>query len=533
MDIYRMILQGVRTMDEQKNGVLERFCEILDQAWEDFLFDRCTDLPTLLEVENVEAKWLEHLKPLLGFSRDLTFTASTAELRRILIDAGRYWEAKPSELALVLGVQVVTNRRFRIRNYFDFRTMTGETVLGEELLDFDPHMIDFPAKKVSGDIGKTTAIRSYELLDYVGPRGEVAWARADEYAFLVIEEDVLFPAIEGVYPIKELYMVGSTPTMDLYKTFPTIHVGSSRWALAGYSDDYVTELRVVDDAVGALKFENLLGGSFIADDPVYGLTSGAKGFVVSVALDATGLAGVVSLRNVKGRFKDKEPVAGFGGTADLIGGLQGDTVLNRELLAFLLGGQTIKPFGERIDVVYVDFLDEFIEPNDLGRWTSTTDATVPEPGGVCEIADGGEIVKTPVTNKWGTQIALYKFSAEAAATAACLFMRSSGAAHYSVEIDYTTKLVSLLKDAGTVASTTLSYLKAGVDDVVRVEVAVGTTVTEIRVKINGELEVEYVDSSSPYTDGGVAVAATGGQVDAKLVEVKTLPVDTDRVGPDP
>jgi hypothetical protein len=440
-----------------------------------------------------------------------------------------YWAAKPSEYAMYLAVAMVTNSPFRIANYFDFRMQEGVTCLTEALEDFDPWAIDFPAAGVLGDAGEFLSSQRFDLTDFLHPStGLGKFEERHEFRYLVIEEDLTDSDNAQIYEID--YLEEMTTSGYIKGTFPNAHAGQYRWRLTGYQDDYVSEVRVVDRETGELTYTGNTV-SFSTGETIYGTSSGAK--AVIVLDDNAGDEGRLYLRNLKGRFVENEGITGLsGGTATA---QKLTEVLNRDLLTFLLGEKTTKPASERVDVIYIAFLDQFLLTADLGQWT-TSDVTVPSPGGYAQIADGGEMYHVPASGEtvWGDQVAVFKIEAQESATVARVevFRDSSGNA-YAVEINYSTKLVSLKKNTTTLASTTLSYLKVAYPDTIRAELSVDTSGdTHIRIKINGEQEFAYTDAGG-YTDGGIGASTTGGALRLSHAEVMILPVELDRVGPNP
>lgn len=596
--------------------LLRRFVEMFELAWEDLIFDRCSDLPTLFEINNIDPRWLPLLAPLLGFTQDLSFTANDTELRRMLNNAATFWDDKPTEKAVVNdAVGMVTGNRFRAANYFDFRMQIDKTVITEELEDFDPSVIDFPSSILTGDdltyaVVQGEGAGSFEINDLPSAVLQGSVYQSDEdFSFLAITEDLNNPDNVGVYRIYSTmqgskiarisplnasfpipatldydnqtvdWTIGETITGDTSGATAEIvedddqgaagtlkltnvtglfindealtgssggaadadgvlqSSGTARWRLFGFMDEFVTEVRLVDPGAGQLAYDGQTV-AFTPSEKVVGAISGATAVIVSD--DNIGTSGTLTLRSINGRFVNNEALTDTGGGAAVTKGLlQG--VLNRDLLAFLMN--LVRANGERVDVVYINFLDNFITPLDLDQWAVTPDAdgvTVPSPGGQAELLDGYRMIDADSESAtWGDQIVAWKIITDDATSVIELtFWTTDEENHYFVRMDYASKEVSLWeKTAGAdtqIGSTvSLPFLKVGVQDVVRVDVLAEGADTRIRVKVDGEVRIDEGDSPASHTMGSVGAYAATGDFALKLVEVNVLPTEIQRVGPNP
>lgn len=514
-------------------GKLQRITQGLDQVWEDLIYDPCTLLPTLFEVDTVDERWLPYLKPQLGFTDDLSFDATTEELRRLLNNAVPYWNEKPSESGVINNaIRMVTGNRFRVQNYFDFRMQEDKTCITEELEDFDPNAIGFPTNKWSGSLGLLTIVigspfGGFDLSD----APELFGNEQSVWAWIVIE-DPTYPANDGIYKI--LLTTPLTRGGQITEAWPVNHGGWVKWQLVGYAGEFTSEVRLVDQGVGTLVLKAITA-AFGVGEKVIGSSSGATGWITAINTDGDEL----TLRSIVGRFEPNEAVTDTGGGAAEVKSLDG--VLNRELLAFLMGGRTVRPFGERIDVVYINFLDRFLTPGDFDQWeVNDIDlVSIPSPAGPCRLLAGGRIVDAdPYHSYWWDQVVAWKITPIDADTSVDLiFWGQDTTNQYHVNVDYDTKAVSLYKVvAGTptqLGTVTLTYLKQGVQDVIRVDALQEGTGVRIRVKVNGETEIDVGDDPYAFNVGMVGAQAVVSTVDLQLVEVNVLPTEIDRIGPNP
>jgi len=525
-----------------EGGILEKVCYLIDRVWEDLIYDRCTDLPTLFKPDEIDKKWLPYQLPLVGFTSDLPFDANEEEMRRMMENAITYWNEKPSEYGVIdLAIKMITGNNYRVRGYHDFRMQESETCLTEELAGLDPNVLDFPAKKYIGAQALITTANTFMIVDLPGG----GFINPDDFSFLVFTYDSIDPNNEAIYEIDSLNPPAATGTIK--GSFNSVHMGYINWELMGYMDDFVSEVRIVDEGEGDLYYDNLDPGNptFSVGDQVHGMTSGAHGVITANQYE--GGLGLMSLRHLFRRFQDDEVIrAASGANATSRGKLQG--ILNRDLLRFLMGGDTQKPFSERIDVVYVDLLDEFLTAGDLDQWIignygAGAEPSVPSPGGDLLLdTDAWVLFDKTRAYEWEDMIASSKWYVD---TADCYprmhFWVNSGATEgWYVGIDYSTKTLHLgeFNVAGVSFSHPVPFVKEQVPDVIRVTALHESTGVRIKVAVDGE---EYINQyvASPYSNEGSVGVRGGGTTlgtdlsRCRLIEANVLPSEGDRVGPLP
>lgn len=524
-------------------GTIEKLMQIIDYAWEDLIYDRCSELETLLEVRNVDGKWLKYLKPIFGFTSDLSFDATVAELRRILIKAPDLWNDKPAEVALNDAIRMVTNTKFRIANYFDFRMQLEATCITEELEDFDPYATDFPSNIAEGSNMEFGVFYGYgsgsfkinDLPASLLPTG--VFEQPNQFGYLVITEDTAQPTNVGIYEIDHLDIATTIGYIKpLGGAFPVEHSGTVKWKLIGYMDEFITEVRVVDPGTGQLSYDAKTA-AFTVGETIVGGTTGARAVVESDT--AAGTDGTLTIREATGRFVDNETLTGLTSGAAIVKGVP-TYALNRTLLKFLLA--LPKVLTERLDVVYIDFLEQFLELSILDQWAVTptaTSVTVTEVGSAVFVAGARLIDADSRSQYWGDQVVAWKILPGTSTTVIDLtFFVTDESNHYFVRVDYSAKTVRLYRKVATVdtaigSAVSLPYLKAGIQDVVRVDALAEGSDTRIRVKVNGETQIDTKDTPASFTAGGVGAYANTSTFTLKLVEVAVLPVEIDRVGPNP
>lgn len=552
--VYRMIMQSVRDHDAQSPGLLAGICEAFDQVWQETMFDRATELPDLLDPDRIPDKWLPWLKAQVGFTRDLDFDPTEAELRRVIKGGVELWNDKPAEEAIRDAIRLTTGNRFLVRDYFDLRFEVDKARVIEELEDFDPNVLLFSPSAVR-EVQQLRTCDASSLYPcnstfYIYDADLPDWNEPKQFTHLLITDHPI-AAIRGLYEIDYL-IVPSYGTRDgvLKTPFPVQTAQTGPAKLLNVPGDYTTEIRLVDPGVGELRYRALTSG-FTIGQRVYGATSGACG-ILKTATPVPGTAtGTFVLTDVCGRFELNEPISDSGGGAAIVDSKLLDTtyggeffrVVNRDLLDFLVN--QVRPFSERFDVVYVDFIDQFLTPGDLELWTvsDVADVTIPSPGGALVVDPGAwALPKTVIGGEWKDQVATWKVQGPAGAVAHLWFWASdvsvATGSGYRIDVDFTAGTVKLYKvSAGSAVQlgstvTLPTVVMPDLDLVVRADVLKEGSDTRIRVKVEGNTEIDVADSPASFTQGKLGVSASGAAaIDVKLVEVNTLPTEIQRIGP--
>lgn len=464
---YRFIIRSIREKDEKSPGLIQKFMEMIDRRWKGRIFDRATELATLYDPQRIDAKWLPWLKAHVGFTRDLSFEPSVNELRAVIQDGVQLWNDKPAELSLVDAIRMCTGNRYRIGNFFDFRIQSDWTCIGEQLQDFDPHVLDFDHDIWAGDKVRTSISGStgYPWDHYfVFAANQIPnFSYERQFSHIVIDSFVGYPDLVGIWEIEKC-LVGD----DVLITKEALPVRSGynygRFRLLGGMSEFRTEVRVVDDPTG-------------------------------------------------------------------------DRPINRDLLVFLMS--QVRAMSERVDIVFVDFLDQFINAGDTDQWSAT--GIVNNPGGRVDIYDGGQILcSEPNRLDWFDQSTVFNVTGEDASTVAKLFFWYNDADNcYWVELDFGAETVKLFKRSlgatTQVGSTvTLPYIVyPGIPCGVRIDGQTEGVGRRVRVKIGGNTEIDEYSGPPTVVRGGPGVSSSGGTTSCRIVEVMTTPATWRRVGPNP
>jgi hypothetical protein len=258
------------------------------------LYRAGSELNTLFDPETIATDYLNSLRKLVGFGPDqddVVTAATEEELRRIIAGAINFWRERFLDSGIEAAIRLTTGNRFKVRDFFDFRFIVGETMITEDLENSDPNMISVKTRNFfrQGTDGET---RYGGNLNYFYS-ASVAPTDNDKGAYIVIFDDTGSPSNDGFYFVEDVDLINDIFITEIGDWFPRAATGLSFFIAFPY-DEYLTEIRVVDE-------------------------------------------------------------------------LTGQGALNRILLEKLLELQ--RPSSERLNVVYVDFMDLFDVDNDLSQWT--------------------------------------------------------------------------------------------------------------------------------------------------------------------
>ena len=482
--VHKFVIQSIIEMDKRSPGLIELMSSLpggLTDTWRTKIIDRVCALYDLQDPREIPDQWLPWLGGQLGFGRNLVFNATEDELRILYENAMRYWNNKPAELALKDAVRIVTGNRFSLRNYFDFRMMIIDpvdnpnleeaTFVTELLEDFDPDVIDFPTVTPSGS-----------KFRWFGPIGADTFPPSHTFFIQDLPEQY-FPG--GVFRSEDEYLYvqivsfPNDPSFEGFYKIQQLNVGA--------------QSGIVD--------ANGVGGEGVTGDGEWRLWAGNSDHISEL------------------RLVD-EPA----------------NQINKQLLRTLI--DQVRAHGERIDIVYLAFLDRFYEKGDHGQWTETGGASDADNSGFVTMEPAAILdVNKTFASDWEDRNVLFKFLIQDGLAPALRLhaLYSDPDNSYLVQVEPTSKLLSLRKRIGavesTLASVTIPEMAAGQIESVRVHVIQIPSGVFIRVKFDGDEFIEYTDTADPFPQGSVRIESTAGTSQIYTVEVMTLPVTTERVGP--
>jgi hypothetical protein len=468
---YKFLIEAVRNQDRKSPGIIKPFMDMIDERWKTRIFDRATEaFLTLRDPLAIDSRWLPFLLAQVGFSRDLSFDATEDEVRKMIADGARYFSHKPTELAVEDSIRMVTGNRFRIGNFFDFRLQVDWTHVLELLEDFDPYVLDFGS---DNDVIHGDRARS----SVSAPAGYPG----DHY---VVIADPIAP-----FTSKTQYQY------FVWKSHPT-----------------------KPENVGIYEIEECLVGTAV-------LITKKK------IPSRTGFNyGPWSLYSGMSEFRTE---------VRIVDDPNGPLPVNRALLRFLIN--LIRPSNERYDIIYISFLDQFLSPSDLDQWTLTGNVTVPEPGGEMVVPAGAE-AQCAASNRfdWGDQSTFFKVWGDSSGAVAELqFWYHDSDNYFWAELDFDAHTVKLYRRIGAATAqigSTVTMPSVIVSDRfigVRIDALAEGSGVRIRVKVNGETQIDQNSAAPVVNDGGPGIKATGNTVRLALSEVMSVPATIDRAGPNP
>lgn len=142
--LYRGIILPLRQVDETAGGLLlQRYLDASVGANSSLVgpqqsFERTEqDIQTLLDQFDpykVRSDLLRHLLAIVGFTADLrriTDRLSEEQLRRLVKLAVPLWNQRHTELGIVNAVRLMTGRTAHLTNWFGYRWILEENILGE------------------------------------------------------------------------------------------------------------------------------------------------------------------------------------------------------------------------------------------------------------------------------------------------------------------------------------------------------------------------------------------------------------------
>jgi hypothetical protein len=478
-EIYRFIIKSLRDRDQDESiggtKLLERFLKGPQEIWLN-MFDAGTRLNTLFDPEEIDGEYLPSLARLVGFGNDLIDiigTATEEELRKIVAGAIKFWRERWLDSGIETAIRMVTGNRFKVRDFFDFRFIVGETAIEEDLQNTDPNMLSVKTRNFFRQ--GTDGVSRFDATPYTFHSLGTLPKLDDVGGFIVVFDDVGTPSVNGFYKIVAVDINQEIWYTDVSDWFPRADSGLS-WFIAFNYDENITEIRLVDEETG-----------------------------------------------------------------------QGE--VNRGLLEKLLEWQ--RPSGERFNVVYVDFMDLFQTPNDLGQWEDAPITSGALSGLVvldgilvmrCEVPAGGGLVTNRPTADWSdiqwkTKAALG--TSTGGITLACYWYDEAD--HIRVLIEYTgfgtgiVKLEEVVSGTpnllGTWAHPSLNPETYWTYTIETYNLPAGTV--SVRVFVDGNLAISATATPN-YTSGNIAlICPDGSEVRIAETELWQYPLDITRVGPNP
>lgn len=146
LNIYLFLTEQLRVEDQKATKLLERLLEGPQAAWL-AINDAILSLPKLWSSSEAPAAALHHLKRIVGWTTELdviTANLDEATLRRLISASTPFWKSRGPEETIASILRLVTRKRVRILNWFDYRAILDEVHLGYEYDSNDPWVVEAP-----------------------------------------------------------------------------------------------------------------------------------------------------------------------------------------------------------------------------------------------------------------------------------------------------------------------------------------------------------------------------------------------------
>ncbi len=202
--LYEALIRPIRDQDRDAGGLwLQRFLE-RPQWWFNTIQAKIKELQNLISADKCPAELLDYLLAIVGFTSRYSSIVSRLDentKRRLIHLAIPLWKMLFTEYGCERMVRVLTGKTPYIRNWFDFRTIIGEVILGEDQVGYDFWVI-----------------------------GAGALARFDQYTSQIrimddglLDEILLLRLLEIMRPLNERFEVSLVDFLDVFQE------GRAKW----------------------------------------------------------------------------------------------------------------------------------------------------------------------------------------------------------------------------------------------------------------------------------------------------------------
>ncbi len=197
----------------------------------------------------------------------------------------------------------------------------------------------------------------------------------------------------------------------------------------------------------------------------------------------------------------------------------------------------MRPVGERVDISYITFLDQFTTPGDNFQWDAIDGALPLVEDGLAKFIapdnEGLAMANVAGASAWKNYVAFWRFKILTGGEFFALFYTLSTADTYTIEFRVAANEIELAKEVGGGGSVieTFDFSLQGtlVEDKfygLRVHIEAEGASNRIQVYVDGELIINVLDAD--LTAGSVGMGGSETVVDE--VEVFLTPLETDEVG---
>ncbi len=544
--LYSFIIKSIRKRDANFDAhgrkLLERLLLGCQEIWIE-VHRKVGTLDTIFEPENIALEYLDSLRKLVGFTDeylDVLSHATETELRRIIARATIFWFNRYLDPGIITAVRLVTGNRFKIRDWFDFRYISGETLITEDLENNDPMLLSRVTldtfQTATNGITRYNGVNTF-LSDSLLPD------QAHVGAYIVIFDDSGSPSNNGFYKIIGYDLPGKyffTAT-----AFPR-GIADMSWFLAFENNEYLTEVRVVDEF-------SALDGAVNSSAPTHFSSASTTfgdddvGEYLRILLSSNGYAGSYLINTIVDANTVELVAADFTVTETNIKFGYGNDSVNRNLLEGLIEIQRAN--SERVNVVYVDFMDLFQTTGDMGQWENIGgDAyTASVANGYLSVVSSGALVggvetSRPNSADWADYEWKSKIALKSIGYFRLPFYITDNDNYYFLKIGYSgfgTGTIRLYKRVATVETAmgpavALPSLNLDTYWTYTIEVIwnVGSATNNITVSVDNSIKITR--SENTFTAGNIGyISEKICEANISETEMWQYPLTIDRVGPNP
>lgn len=592
---------------------LERYLEGPQEVWKQiftkfFEIGSCwssEDAPSLVvpHLKNIVG-WTKSLEP-------ITDRLDESTLRRLIADSSQFWKERGPEAAIASILRLTTGARLRILNWFDFRWISDETELNWDWGAYDSWVVSDPSSRARPraeiDTGATFSdsqrcqglaipAGDYEsLVVIVAINSEFTELRTPRYTESGVERELQFLGVvesSGSNSVGQMALSawvlngvsGAGGALDVFPAALRTKAGGSGLPSLNVSVKAVRNL----DRIRNLLFSrnssetsssSIAGGARAIQDGDLGLAFSLTTPRVTVeasenlGLDSqigygeasldigsflnykdgveyqfdfspnTDLA-LVGALSLTGR-PSKTPISGDENVYQIR--IVDNGKLDKQLVRLIAA--LTRPSGERVDILYLGFLDLFLSDDDNTQWTDDSGSSVVSDG-TFKLSDDTtaelSCVSLDQAPAWSDYVVHVKARITSdAPNASQMFI----GAYWTDSDNYYWAEFELDSDAGPsepstatvrvrkvvggsgsiVATTTFPDMIRGVYYTLSMEVVSNGTTNEISVLVDGNLVMKTTDNA--LSKGAPLVGhSVGSSIEVDGVEMMFIPGDFETVG---
>ncbi len=607
MDLFRMLHRPIRLEDADNDNFIERFLTGQQKSWED-LSESILALRKIYQPEECREDLLQYLKDIVGLTRDLrniTDALDTADLRKVILLAIPLWKTKGLEVGFKNTIKLFTGFNARVYDWFDYRMIIGEKALGEEQLGEDSWLISRPDVEGSEPLGSpfmilqfndatlrdgseyVNPVQSYGTTSFSmgGPFGNSIFSlkgvdlilhipHRSHFDFTgnftvemftktgIVQDVILLNKMVGTVGVKLeydishqiKYTIGDGTTTQTNTVASGITFSDNIWKHICWSVDWdegtlgkiavwVDGTRVIyDDINGALVKTNIKNEAdmFIGDTTVLG--SGFDGFVDGIRMTTDNRYAVTLATITPPTTNFTEYIEEQLDEYQIDVRVVDDSTLDRNVLKSILN--LMRPSSERINIIYIDFFDDF--ESGKGQWNTISGS------GYTEKTDEKSYLKLPELSfeqvevngytNWKDYLVQHRVTIYAGDEFEVRFLITNSINYYSFRINTTDKKAYLEKVVTGVRTSLTSSVDIDVETsnlplympfyVYTVSVAYNedTGFTTIKCHIDSNKTLKAVDNT--FTEGTFGLATSSGTtIWESECEMFQIPLDYDKIKP--